>query len=440
MGPTPARRSFARARASRRWAGALAIGAMLLGLVTAQPANAQSAPLAAVVSDDPVNTTPQVLDGTVLAIAQVGGTVVVGGQFTKERSSGSTKNVAQANLFAYDSSTGRLIQTFDPKLDGTVETVVAAPEPGQVIVGGSFRTVDGVARRGLVKLNLANGSVVSSFSASTNNTVHKILVRGDRLIVGGRFTSIGGVTRHRLAVVSATSGAVDTAFNLPVEGSRKPDVQPLPLVFEMDATSDGHYLVVLGNFLSVGGWSRNQVAVIDLRTNSVTPWQSRRTLSSCGSSVSFFFTDVEIAPTNDWFALSARGGYASPSSGELCDTVSRWPLSPTSTNAHPTWVAYTGGDTLWSVAVTPSAVYVAGHERWLDNPDCNNCAGPTSVPRPGIGAVGPVTGRALAWNPTRSRGVGAQELVATTRGLYVGSDTEKLGGEYHARLGLLPAS
>jgi hypothetical protein len=46
--------------------------------------------------------------------------------------------------------------------------------------------------------------------------------------------------------------------------------------------------------------------------------------------------------------------------------------------------------------------------------------------------------------------VGAEELVATTEGLYIGSDTDRLGpncgttggpsgcGEFHARLGMFP--
>ena len=156
--------------------------------------------------------------------------------------------------------------------------------------------------------------------------------------------------------------------------------------------------------------------------------------------MSFFFTDVEIAPTNDWFAMSARGGYASPASTGLCDTVTRWELSPTSTSAQPTWVNYTGGDTLWSVAVTPAAVYVGGHQRWLNNPYCSNCAGPNAVSREGVGAVSPTDGSALAWNPGRARGVGAQELVGTPRGLYIGSDTTRLAKEYHGRLGMFPAT
>jgi hypothetical protein len=427
---------------SRRWllAGGLVLTTALgLGGI-AVPATAVSAPLTRVVSANPVDVTPHALDGTVRAIAEVGGTVVVGGSFTQVRNAANTATITRSHLMAYDASTGRILTSFAPSLDGTVETVVAAPEPGAVIVGGSFRTVNGKAQRGLVKLSLTDGSRVTAFSAVTNNAVNKVLLRGNRLLVGGEFTTIGGVSRQRLASVNAVTGAVTTGFDLPVAGSRKPDVQPHAFVWEMDATTDGRYLVVLGNFLTVAGASRNQVAVIDLQSNSLTPWQSPRTAYACGASVSFFFTDVEIAPTNDWFALSARGGYASPASTGLCDTVSRWELTPNSTSAQPTWVNYTGGDTLWSVAVTPAAVYVGGHQRWLNNPYCSNCAGPNAVSREGVGAVSPVDGSALAWNPGRARGVGAQELVATSRGLYIGSDTTRLAQEFHGRLGLFPAT
>jgi hypothetical protein len=395
---------------------------------------AQSAPLPKVVSTNPVNFTPNVLDGKVQAIAQVGKVMVVGGQFSRISDAGSSARIDQPNLFAFNAKTGRIVKTFNPRVNGIVETVAAGPTPGTVIVGGDFRKVDGSWQRGLVTLRTSDGSRVTTFSAPTNGKVYKVLVRGNQLVVGGKFTTVGGVSRSRLAVLNATTGAV-SGFNVPVDGNRRPDVQPIPLVFEMDATSDGHYLVILGNFLTVGGQAHNQVAVIDLSAGKVMPWSTSRTAALCSRSVAFFFSDVEIAPSNDWFVLTGRGGY---SSSALCDTASRWALNPYSTNASPTWVNYTGGDTLWSVSVTPAAVYVGGHQRWLNNPSCNNCAGPGAVWRPGIAAIDPSTGRALSWNPTRTRGVGAQELVATARGLYVGSDTEHLGHEYHGRIGQFP--
>jgi len=92
------------------------------------------------------------------------------------------------------------------------------------------------------------------------------------------------------------------------------------------------------------------------------------------------------------------------------------------------------------VAVTGAAVYVGGHQRYLDNPYGSDTkgAGPGAVSRVGIGAISPVTGKALPWNPTRSRGVGVRAFVATPNGLLVGSDTDQLGKEYHGRIGMFP--
>ena len=53
-------------------------------------------------------------------------------------------------------------------------------------------------------------------------------------------------------------------------------------------------------------------------------------------------------------------------------------------------------------------------------------------------SIDPITGRALAWNPTRTRGEGVRAFAVCPRGLLVGSDTDQLGHEHHARIGLFP--
>jgi hypothetical protein len=143
---------------------------------------------------------------------------------------------------------------------------------------------------------------------------------------------------------------------------------------------------------------------------------------------------IDFSPGGKYFAITTSGAKYN---GTLCDSVSLW-TTYGGGSTKPKWVNYTGGDSLYTVAVTGAAVYVGGHQRWLDNPDGRDSAGPGAVARPGVGAVSASTGKALSWNPTRTRGHGAEALYATSKGVYIGSDTDELGHEYHARLGFFP--
>ena len=151
-----------------------------------------------------------------------------------------------------------------------------------------------------------------------------------------------------------------------------------------------------------------------------------------------FMRDVDFAPNGSYFVVSTTGAFAGGvGSGTMCDTVSCWETA--STGNDPSWVNYTGGDTTYGVAVTgSSAVYVGGHMRWQNNPFQGDQAGPGAVPRRASPRSTRSTACRCPWNPGRTRGVGAQALFATSQGLWVGSDTTKIGGETHGRVALMP--
>ena len=178
-------------------------------------------------------------------------------------------------------------------------------------------------------------------------------------------------------------------------------------------------------------------------TTSVSPWFSTRWNEDCASSLQFYTRDVDWAPDGSYFAIVTTGA-GFPGTTKLCDTITRW--NPVETGSQqPVWINYSGGDTFHSVVATNRAVIAAGHIRWLDNPLGRESKGPGAVDRLGIGAVNPVTGRALSWNPTKSTegGLGAFDLYFTSRGLWVGHFERYLGTgpngrELHEGVGLLP--
>ena len=410
-------------------AAAVLILAAVAGAVPAQADVAQPR----VVSADPVDFTPHALDGTVRAIAVVGPTVVVGGTFTAIANDDRSRSGRRPYLFAFDAKSGAIRTSFTPMLDGAVYALAAGPD-NTVYAGGAFRTVNGVESRGLTRLSVGSGARVRPFDAEINwGDVRTLAVNGRRLYAGGPFSAVNGVARAGLARLDAVTGAVDTGFDARLAA---PDLARVR-VEDMALSPDGRRLVTVGALTQAAGQPRNQLAMYDVAGPRavLANWHTDAFAGACDRSLDTYLRGVDFSPDGAYFVTVTTG--ALPGPARMCDTAARFETAGTGLH-RPTWVNHTGGNTLFSVSVTGSAVYVGGHQQWLDNPRGAKSKGPGAVDRPGIGAINPKTGKALPWNPTRARGVGARAIVATSYGLYVGSDTDKLGKEYHGRIGMFP--
>ena len=121
---------------------AASLGAALVALSAPAVAGAVT-PNDVVVSADPADWTPNVLDGQVKAIAKIGNTMYVGGLFTTVKEPGGA-DTPRSNIFAFDATTGAIDPNFAPTLDREVDTLAAAPDGG-LFVGGRFNTVNGIA-------------------------------------------------------------------------------------------------------------------------------------------------------------------------------------------------------------------------------------------------------------------------------------------------------
>ncbi|MFV2197116.1 delta-60 repeat domain-containing protein [Nocardiopsis sp. LOL_012] len=403
--------------------------------LTAAPAAAtppSDTPLHGVVSERPAPWTPHVMDGRVKDIARVGDTVVVAGDFTRVAEADRDDTYDVHNVFAFEHGTGRILEDFVPEVSGTVRSLAEGPG-GSVVVGGSFLRVNGEEHRGLALLSLDDGETVPGFDAALENgSVHRVAEHGGLLYVGGTFTGIDGWERVGLARLDTRTGQVDPGFAPRISAPRRGTLR----VQDLALSPGGTRLLINGPFTEVDGRKRHQIAMIDTFDGALSPWSTTAYRPNCDyDRMHTYMREMAFSPDGSFFTVVTAGGPEIKPG--LCKSAARFETVDRP-GAHPTWVNKTGGDAVYAVEATFSAVYVGGHQRWMDNESGDHAAGPGAVERKGIAALDPATGRALPWNPGRTRGHGVEALLVTDEGLYVGSDTEDLGGEYHARIGLFP--
>lgn len=431
-----------------------AVGVVLLAATASvataamTPASGQLQEQTVVVSDNPADWTPQVLDGRVNTVLQIGNDVFAGGTFRQVAEADSTNVIDQPFLFSFDADTGAINSRFQPSLNGRVESLAAAPDGKSLIVGGDFTTFDNAPAERLVSIDLMHYRADKSFKGSANDVVLEVVVQGGDLYVAGRFTQVTNADRSGMARLDPGSGAVDPTFDIPFTDPPR-YVMSVP---EFSINPAGTRLVAIGNFSRVAGQDRVQVAMLDLSTTPVTvvDWQTdeypvfvpNSTLTWCQSNFPSYLRDVDFSPDGEYFVIVTTGANRP---NRLCDTVSRWETSASGSGQQPSWVNWTGGDSIISVVATGAAVYIGGHQQYVNNPyvdqDCGVCpiAG-GAVPREGLAALDPLNGLPYTWDPGRSRGLGVMQFLATADGLWLGSDTDRLGGETHPKLGFFPVA
>jgi len=383
-----------------------------------------------VVSADPANFTPHVDGGVarpaVQALAQRGRTIFAGGAFSVASNADQSRSVSRDNLMSFDATTGA-IRRLAPNVEGAVFAL--QPAGRWLYVGGDFATVNGVQRRGIARINATTGAVDTRFNARLDGRVTEIRMVGSRLLVGGSFT-------RRLLALNPRTGAHTRYIRVRITGTRG-DAGTRGNVYRFAVNATGTRLVAVGDFRTVGGRTRNQTFMLNLgrRSTRLNGWRYQPLANMCRSDTKpDYLRDVDFAPGGSYFVLVSTGGppRAGGAGRDICDAAARFETRIAAPR-RPTWINYTGGDTLHSVAATGAAVYVQGHQRELNAPVFSGGVRVAGAPveRAGIGALNPGTGRALAWNPGKTRGIGGKDFLATNAGLWVGSDGVRFGGEIH---------
>ncbi|MCC7376261.1 MAG: PQQ-binding-like beta-propeller repeat protein [Verrucomicrobiales bacterium] len=127
-------------------------------------------------------------------------------------------------------------------------------------LGGEFVSAAGQPQTNIVALSLTNAAVLD-WSVDINAAVEALHAADGNLYVAGRLmTRLAGETRSRLGAISLETGQAT---------SWVPNPNDLITGF---ATGDNGWLYVSGGFSTIAGQTRGKLAAFDLKTGQLQPW------------------------------------------------------------------------------------------------------------------------------------------------------------------------
>jgi hypothetical protein len=434
----------------RWWLGATVAAIAMNGFVV--PALAATGP----VSSTPARGTPALANtGTtqqVRQLVQCGGTMYAVGHFNTITWNGNT--YTRNNAFSFSATAPFTMSSWNPNVNGSVNTVALSPDCSVAYLGGQFTAVGGTGASNLAAVSTSTGAVITSFAHSAGGQVRTLLLAKGHLLTGGYFTKINGSSAHKyMASLNPTTGSDDGFVNLNISGNYQYCLgtrcagNNATRVFNQQLSHSGNLDLVEGDFTSVGGQSRQQIFMLDLSgaTATVTPWTSPEFNEHCWFSEPFYLQAASWSPDDSIVYIATTGFHlynwngSFPMTG-ICDVAAAFPATQQSVSHN--WINYAGCDSLYSTAADSSTAYFGGHERWSQDATGCDRAGPGAISAPGMEGLSPTTGL-LTFNPTRARGLGADDMEITNAGLWIASDNmnnaNMCGGVFgHAGICFLP--
>ena len=439
-------------------------------------------PPAGVVSATPAKGTPELNpsdnspDQQVRQIVQCGNMMYAVGSFwdIEQGSNTYTRN----NVLSFSATAPYTLSSWAPDVVGTYGDSSDASDTLNTIafangncadayIGGNFTSVNGTTVKNIAEINTTTGNVVTTFTSNASGPVQTILGVGNHLLVGGNFKNINGdSTDPYMVSLNPTTGKSDGFLHLNISGNYDwPGAgSNSTRVFNQQLSHGGTLDLVEGDFTSVGGLPRQQIFMLNVggSTATVTGWTSPEWDGSnpaypyeCNYNETFYIQAAAWSP-NDSTVYIGTTGYKpngspageTPRTG-LCDAAAAFPATQESV-LHE-WVNYTGCDSLYAAAADSNAAYFAGHERFSMNPNDCDALGPDGYNAPGMEGLDPANGNLYvtpdnsAGYYSRARGLGADDMLLTSAGLWIASDnldgSTRCGGVLnHSGICFLPYS
>ena len=146
-----------------------------------------------------------------LAIQNDGKAIIVGNFFTYNNA--VRNNIVRSNI------NGSIDTTFNVNSGANrAITAIAVQSDGKILLGGIFRSYNGIALNNLVRIN-SNGSIDTTFDIGTgtgysSSSINAISIQNDgKIIIGGKFPFYNGDTLNCIVRLN-TNGNIDTTFHI----------------------------------------------------------------------------------------------------------------------------------------------------------------------------------------------------------------------------------
>jgi uncharacterized delta-60 repeat protein len=183
-------------------------------------------------------------------ISQPDGKIFIAGAFTIYNGI-ARKGVARLN------TDGSLDNTFDPGsglgLLGSYNQTMVLQSDGKIIVGGSFKSFNGITAGNVVRIN-PDGKQDTTFHIGTgfNARIFSMVLQNDgKVIISGSFTSYNAIPCNFLVRLNP-GGSLDNTFNT---GGSGPDSQASSILLQDDGK-----ILITGTFKNYNGSTRNGIA------------------------------------------------------------------------------------------------------------------------------------------------------------------------------------
>ena len=345
-----------------------------------------------------------------------GTTLYVAGDFS---SIGGETRAGLAALETIDEGdkTGRANSTWNPNPQGgNVKTMLVSGST--LYVGGTFTSIGDQTRSRITVVDMVGsgdgtGRADATWNPNvTGNSVDTLLLSGSTLYVGGNFTSISGRARNNLAAIDAL-GAGDGTGRADLTWNPNVDATT---VSTMALDNTNHRLFIGGEFTQVGGQTRNHIAVVDAvgggdGSGDVLSWDANANLPV-----------MAVALSSDGSKLYAGGWFNSLVPADEYKNRNRIAAIDKS-NGEPTdWNPDANGR-VRSLVLSGNTLYAGGLFTQIGGLSRNRIAALNITLN---------ANNATSWNPDANGGVNTLLLDGET--LYVGGAFTQIGGSARNRI------